>query len=74
MNEQKKVPVDTETILMTLDQLSQTIEIMTTVVGRLRHYVCEQQQAAPHNLPSNSKNTNLKDIEESLKPISTTLH
>lgn len=74
MSTQKKVPVDTETILMTLDQLSQTIEIMTSVVGRLRHYVCEQQDAATPSLPPTQKNSTLKDIEESLKPISTTLH
>ncbi|MEO0436259.1 MAG: hypothetical protein AAF098_05065 [Pseudomonadota bacterium] len=40
---------DNETILMALDQISQTIDVMTSVVGRLRHYVEEQEltQDAP---------------------------
>ena len=38
-------PTETETILMALDQISQTIDVMTSVVGRLRHHV-EQQEAA----------------------------
>ena len=33
---------DSETILMALDQISQTIDVMTSVVGRLRHSVEEQ--------------------------------
>ena len=74
MSNNKKAAVDTETILMTLDQLGQTIDIMTTVVGRLRHYVCEQQKNETAQTLSPEKSTPLKDIEESLKPISTTLH
>ncbi|EAQ97192.1 hypothetical protein [Congregibacter litoralis] len=34
---------DSETILMALDQISQTIDVMTSVVGRLRHFVQEQE-------------------------------
>ena len=34
---------DNETILMALDQISQTIDVMTSVVGRLRSYVEEQE-------------------------------
>ena len=34
---------DSETILMALDQISQTIDVMTSVVGRLRHFVEEQE-------------------------------
>jgi hypothetical protein len=37
---------DHETILMALDQISQTIDVMTSVVGRLRHFVHEQGVAA----------------------------
>jgi hypothetical protein len=33
---------DNETILIALDQISQTIDVMTSVVGRLRHFVQEQ--------------------------------
>lgn len=34
---------DNETILMALDQISQTIDVMTSVVGRLKHFVQEQE-------------------------------
>lgn len=36
---------DNETILMALDQISQTIDVMTSVVGRLRHFVEEQEHS-----------------------------
>jgi hypothetical protein len=36
-------PTDSETILLALDQISQTIDVMTSVVGRLRHFVEEQE-------------------------------
>ena len=41
-----KTPSETETILMALDQLSQTIDVMTSVVGRLRNYMQQQEAAA----------------------------
>ena len=41
MNNNDKNPKDTETILMALDQISQTIDVMTSVVGRLRTYLQE---------------------------------
>ncbi len=44
MDNQEKAPKDSETVLMALDQISQTIDVMTSVVGRLRNYV--QQEAA----------------------------
>lgn len=34
---------DSETILMALDQISQTIDVMSSVVGRLRHFVEEKE-------------------------------
>ncbi len=43
----KAVARDTETILMALDQISQTIDVMTSVVGRLRTFVQEQETVAP---------------------------
>lgn len=46
MNDDKKAQVDSETILMTLDQIGQTIDIMTNVVGRLRGYITEQLEAS----------------------------
>lgn len=69
MSDNKKAPVDTETILLTLDQIGQTIDIMTTVVGRLRGYISEQ-----HTPPIANKCSQKKDIEQSLTPMSTTLH
>ncbi len=47
MDKSDKSPTETETILMALDQISQTIDVMTSVVGRLRHYVQQQQGTAP---------------------------
>ena len=41
-----KNPSETETILMALDQISQTIDVMTSVVGRLRNYMQQQEAAA----------------------------
>ena len=41
-----KSPKDTETVLMALDQISQTIDVMTSVVGRLRNYMAQQEAAA----------------------------
>jgi hypothetical protein len=41
-----KTPSESETILMALDQISQTIDVMTSVVGRLRNYMQQQEAAA----------------------------
>ena len=46
MENGNKTPKDTETILMALDQISQTIDVMTSVVGRLRTYLQQQEAAA----------------------------
>ena len=46
MQEEDKNPTETETILMALDQISQTIDVMTNVVGRLRNYMQQQEAAA----------------------------
>ena len=46
MAKSNKNPSDTETILMALDQISQTIDVMTSVVGRLRNYMHQQESAA----------------------------
>jgi hypothetical protein len=35
----KSAPVDPETILFTLDQLSQTVDVMNKVIAKLRGYV-----------------------------------
>jgi hypothetical protein len=46
MANSNKNPSETETILMALDQISQTIDVMTSVVGRLRNYMQQQEAAA----------------------------
>ena len=46
MSNSGKKQADTETILMALDQISQTIEVMTSVVGRLRSYLQQREAAA----------------------------
>lgn len=44
-HDKKAPPVDSETILMTLDQIGQTIDIMNNVVERLRGYIYEHIEA-----------------------------
>ncbi|MBT6124269.1 MAG: hypothetical protein HOH70_03655 [Halieaceae bacterium] len=51
-------PTETETILMALDQISQTIDVMTNVVNRLRNYVQEHDVAASDS--SSEANTELQ--------------
>ena len=58
-SESEKSPNDTETILMALDQISQTIDVMTSVVGRLRNYMQQQETSA-----SNDKHKDLRDEME----------
>ena len=46
MDKSDKSQRNNETILMALDQISQTIDVMNSVVGRLRTYLQEQEAAA----------------------------
>ena len=46
MDNRDKNASDTETILMALDQISQTIDVMTSVVGRLRNFMQQQEASA----------------------------
>lgn len=43
--DEKQLPVDPETILFTLDQLGQTVEVMNKVITRLRSYVMQNMAA-----------------------------
>ena len=54
MSENDKKTSETETILMALDQISQTIDVMTSVVGRLRTYVQHQETSTSADRTSNS--------------------
>lgn len=63
MNRNDKNTPKAETILMALDQISQTIEVMTSVVGRLRTHVQQQlsedskaeQRELREDLPANDR-------------------
>ena len=52
MDNHDKAPKDTETVLMALDQISQTIDVMTSVVGRLRTYLAQQEATAATEKPN----------------------
>jgi len=60
MSDSDKRPTNNETILMALDQLGQTIDVMTSVVGRLRDYL-QQQEAAAATEKS-------RDLREEMQP------
>ncbi len=78
MSEEKKAAVDTETILITLDQIGQTIDIMTNVAGRLRGYITEQIHELENDQPALEPLETLDTLEQDLKPglrsASHTLH
>jgi len=50
MTDSNKGATDDEAILITLDQISQTIDVMTSVVGRLRTHM-QQREASSADLP-----------------------
>ena len=54
MTDHKKARNDQETMLLALDQISQTIDVMTSVVKRLRHHLEDQGtvQTASSKSPS----------------------
>ena len=57
MNNRRKFAADKEAILMALDQLSQTMEVMGQVVSRLRRSV-EQAHIAEQTILSSSELSN----------------
>jgi hypothetical protein len=61
MEKNDKSGSDNETILMALDQISQTIDVMTSVVGRLRTYMQEQEAAA-------ATADSAKDLQAEMRP------
>lgn len=69
----KQLDNDPERTLITLEQLSQTIEVMTSVVNRLRHHLSEQLKsqlkAQEHAiLEDNSAQTETEDIKKDQPP------
>ena len=80
---EKQPDNDPERTLMTLDQLSQTIEVMTSVVNRLRQHLSEQlrEQAVraqrdssegPSETGYSSQTTEHQNIQRSSDPNSQT--
>ena len=69
MSTDKKEPVDSEKILITLDQIGQTIEIMSSVVGRLRGYINENND---HTLAT--ANSDDVDMSNPYQEQSQTIH
>jgi len=64
MSEEKPSENDPERTLLTLDQLSQTIEVMTSVVNRLRQHLSEQLKAqAETQQLAREEEEALRDIE-----------
>ena len=47
MKDSDKCIADDEAILLTLDQISQTIDVMTSVVGRLRSHMQQREASSP---------------------------
>jgi hypothetical protein len=45
MNNSDKEPTDTETVLMALEQISQTVDVMHSVVDRLRSYLEHREES-----------------------------
>jgi hypothetical protein len=68
MSENKKPQNETETILMALDQISQTIDVMTSVVGRLKTYLREHERE-----PTRERGSE-QDAVEGIATASKTLH
>lgn len=67
MSDDKAIENDPERTLVTLDQLSQTIEVMTNVVNRLRRHLSEQIK---NQMKEEQQTAELlaADIEENLSP------
>ncbi len=62
---------DPERTLVTLDQLSQTIEVMTSVVNRLRRHLSEQIKAQPEvQEPEKIASPQSKPINSTVEAIS----
>lgn len=64
--------IDTETILLTLDQVDQTIEIMTSVVARLKSYLyanLEEGQLELELDSSSDSNSREQAMQETLAKI-----
>ena len=62
MSDEKHIREDPERTLVTLDQLSQTIEVMTSVVNRLRRHLSEQIKAQLENQVEDPLESHLESL------------
>lgn len=69
MSEEKHLDNDPERTLVTLEQLSQTIEVMTNVVNRLRQHLSDQlkDQTEPQAQPRTNEETELPSYKSQQK-------
>lgn len=67
MSDDKYTEDDPERTLVTLDQLSQTIEVMTSVVNRLRRHLSEQIKAQLENQVEGQWDAQLEALLEAQK-------
>ena len=67
MSDDKYIKDDPERTLITLDQLSQTIEVMTSVVNRLRRHLSEQIKAQLKNPEQGQWEVQLEALLEAQK-------
>jgi len=69
MSEEKHLDNDPERTLVTLEQLSQTIEVMTNVVNRLRQHLSDQlkDQTEPQAQPRTNEETKLPSYKSQQK-------
>lgn len=70
MSEDKHADNDPERTLVTLEQLSQTIEVMTSVVNRLRQHLSEQLQAKVAEQKTDAGDAQVIDSEPA-QPLAT---
>jgi len=65
MADSEKGPSESETILMALDQISQTIDVMTSVVGRLRNHMIQKEESAAAERNKSSAKEKAQDVPQS---------
>ena len=71
MSDNKYSENDPERTLITLDQLSQTIEVMTSVVNRLRKHLSEQIMAR-QELDMLDRGESDEDLQQALQSVQDT--
>lgn len=69
MSEKKYAEDDPERTLVTLDQLSQTIEVMTSVVNRLRRHLSDQIKAQLQSQIEAQEELEALENEQIVSPI-----